>query len=114
LLKLAAIIAHQHHERWDGTGYPQGLKGEEIHLYGRIVAVADVFDALGNVRVYKEAWTLEQIVDYFKQQRGQQFDPELTDLLLENIEEFVNLREIYSDQSYQRPQLTDTGGGVDA
>jgi response regulator RpfG family c-di-GMP phosphodiesterase len=114
LLKLAAIIAHQHHERWDGTGYPQGLKGEEIHLYGRIVAVADVFDALGNVRVYKEAWTLEQIVDYFKQQRGQQFDPELTDLLLENIEEFVNLREIYSDQSYQRPQLANTGGGVDA
>ncbi|MCG7934912.1 MAG: DUF3369 domain-containing protein [Candidatus Thiodiazotropha taylori] len=111
LLKLAAIIAHQHHERWDGTGYPQGLKGEEIHLYGRIVAIADVFDALGNARVYKEAWSLERIVDYFKQQRGRQFDPQLTDLLLENIEEFAALREIYSDESYQRPQLADGGSG---
>jgi response regulator RpfG family c-di-GMP phosphodiesterase len=114
LLKLAAIIAHQHHEWWDGTGYPQGLKGEQIHLYGRIVAVADVFDALGNVRVYKDAWSLEQIVDYFKQHRGRQFDPELTDLLLENIEEFAKLREIYSDESYQRPQLTASGDGLDA
>ncbi|MCG8126004.1 MAG: HD domain-containing protein, partial [Candidatus Thiodiazotropha taylori] len=115
LLKLAAIIAHQHHERWDGTGYPQGLKGDEIHLYGRIVAIADVFDALGNARVYKEAWSLERIVDYFKQQRGRQFDPQLTDLLLDNIEEFAALREIYSDERYQRPQLADgvSGSGLD-
>ncbi|ODB88112.1 hypothetical protein A3193_04325 [Candidatus Thiodiazotropha endoloripes] len=112
LLKLAAIIAQQHHERWDGTGYPQGLKGDEIHLYGRIVAITDVFDALGNARVYKEAWSLERIVDYFKQQRGKQFDPELTDLLLENIEEFASLREIYSDENYQRPQLADDGSSA--
>lgn len=106
LLKLAAIIAYQHHERWDGTGYPQGLSGEKIHLYGRIVAVADVFDALGNTRSYKEAWPLEQIVDYFQQQRGRHFDPQLTDLLLENIEEFAELREVYSDQNFHHPTLT--------
>ena len=104
LLKLAAIIAHQHHERWDGTGYPQGLRGEEIHLYGRIVAIADVFDALGNARAYKEAWPLGQVVDYFRQQRGGHFDPQLTDLLLDNLEEFTGLREVYSDGRYQRPQ----------
>lgn len=106
LLKLAAIIAHQHHERWDGSGYPQGLSGEDIHIYGRIVAVTDVFDALGNKRAYREAWPLEQIVDYFKQQRGRHFDPKLTDILLENIEEFVDLREIYSDERFDRPYLT--------
>ena len=111
LLQLAAIIAHQHHERWDGTGYPQGLSGENIHLYGRIVAIADVFDALGNSRVYKEAWSLEQIIEYFQQQRGRHFDPKLTDLLLDNIEEFTGLREVYSDEHYQRPTLTPPGDG---
>jgi response regulator RpfG family c-di-GMP phosphodiesterase len=102
LLRLAAIIAHQHHERWDGMGYPQGLKGEEIHLYGRIVAITDVFDALGNRRIYKKAWPLEQIVDFFQQQRGHHFDPKLTDLLLENLEEFVEIREVYNDKYWNR------------
>jgi response regulator RpfG family c-di-GMP phosphodiesterase len=98
LLKLAAIIAHQHHERWDGCGYPQGLRGEEIHLYGRIVAIADVFDALGNARAYKEAWSMEQVVNYFVAQRGRHFDPKLTDLLLEYIDEFNDLRNVYRDE----------------
>jgi PAS domain S-box-containing protein len=82
ILKAAAIIAHQHHERWDGMGYPRGLKDLEIHLYGRITAIADVFDALISKRAYKSAWTEQSIVDYFKEHKGKQFDPFLTDLFL--------------------------------
>ena len=75
ILKAAAIIAHQHHEKYDGTGYPRGLKQEEIHLYGRITAIADVFDALASDRVYKKGWEMEEIVKLFKQERGKHFDP---------------------------------------
>ncbi|MFC4355550.1 HD-GYP domain-containing protein [Chryseomicrobium palamuruense] len=63
LLKAAAFIAHQQHERWNGRGYPQGLKGEEIHIFGRIIAIADVFDAPGSNRIYKKAWSDEEITD---------------------------------------------------
>ncbi|MCU7876130.1 MAG: DUF3369 domain-containing protein [Candidatus Thiodiazotropha sp. (ex Lucinoma borealis)] len=105
LLKLAAIIAHQHHEHWDGSGYPLGLIGDQIHLYGRIVAIADVFDALGNRRVYKEAWPLARVVEYFHQHRGTYFDPQLTDLLLKHLNEFTDLREDYSDDRFNRPHI---------
>lgn len=99
LLKSAAIIAHQHHERYDGTGYPQGLKGEEIHIFGRIVAVADVFDALGSPRVYKKPWILNDILAYFKEERGKQFDPKLVDILFENLDEFLEIKEKFSDEN---------------
>ena len=89
ILQAAAIICHQHHERWDGAGYPQGLVGEDIHLFGRIVALADVVDALSQPRVYKPAWPLEQVVGYLHEQRGIQFDPRLTDLVLEHFDEFA-------------------------
>lgn len=92
ILKAAAIIAHQHHEKWNGKGYPRGLKGEEIHLYARITAVADVFDALGTERVYKKAWEMEQILDLFRQERGQHFDPELVDLLFESMDEILEIK----------------------
>ncbi len=82
ILKAAAIVAKEHHEKWDGSGYPNGLKGEEIHIYGRITAVADVFDALGSDRCYKKAWPLEEILELFKKERGKHFDPKLVDLLL--------------------------------
>ncbi|MEG3638652.1 HD-GYP domain-containing protein [Magnetococcus sp. PR-3] len=82
LLQAASIIALQHHERWDGLGYPQGLKGEKIHIYGRIVAVADVFDALSSKRCYKEPWPLPEVFDYFRDHAGTQFDPELVGHLL--------------------------------
>ena len=89
ILKAAAILAYEHHERWDGKGYPRGIKGEEIHIYGRITAIADVFDALGSDRVYKEAWPLEKILNLFKEERGKQFDPNLIDIFLDNLEHFL-------------------------
>jgi len=86
ILKAAAVIAHQHHEKWDGSGYPQGLKGEQIHPYARIVAVADVFDALTHARCYKDAWPLEQVRDYLIEVAGKHFDPFYVDLLIRNLD----------------------------
>jgi HD-GYP domain-containing protein (c-di-GMP phosphodiesterase class II) len=88
MINAAAYIAHEHHEKWDGSGYPEGLKGEEIHIYARIVAIADVFDALGNERCYKKAWELPKILEFFEEQKGKHFDPALTELFLANIELF--------------------------
>ncbi|MDR2550219.1 MAG: DUF3369 domain-containing protein [Desulfobulbus sp.] len=88
IIKAAANIILQHHERWDGQGYPQGLQGENIHIYGRIIGVADVFDALSNRRVYHEAWTWDEVFAHFREERGRHFDPKLVDILLENQEEF--------------------------
>lgn len=98
LLRTAAVIAHEHHERWDGKGYPNGRKGKEIHLFGRITAIADVFDALGSDRVYKKAWSIERIMEYMVEQRGKQFDPKLTDLFLEHIDQFIAIRNQYADR----------------
>lgn len=89
ILKAACIIAHQHHEKWDGLGYPQGLRGEYIHIYGRIVSFADVFDALINSRVYKSAWSVEKVCEYFAEQSGKHFEPKLVDIFLEHYLEFV-------------------------
>lgn len=98
LLKLAATLAHQHHEKWDGSGYPQGLKGEQIHISGRITAIADVFDALGSARVYKPAWEDEQIFELFKKERGKHFDPQLIDIFFTHLDEFLEVRERLNDQ----------------
>lgn len=95
VLMAAAIIAQQHHERWDGTGYPLGLKGEEIHIFGRIIALIDVFDALYTERVYKQAWTIEAVVDWISKERGKQFDPELVDIFLESVDDFVAVFDRY-------------------
>lgn len=95
LLKTAAIISMEHHEKWDGTGYPRGLKGKDIHLYGRITAIADVFDALGHDRVYKKAWPLEKILDLFQEGRGKHFDPELIDLFMNNLDDFLSIKESF-------------------
>ncbi len=99
ILKVAAIVAHQHHEKYNGKGYPRGLKGEDIHIYGRITSVADVFDALGSERVYKKAWELDRILTYLKEERGVSFDPKIIDLFLENLEEFLVIRDRYQDVS---------------
>ena len=97
LLKAAAIVAYEHHEKWDGTGYPNGLKGKDIHIYGRITALADVFDALGSDRVYKKAWPDEKIFKLIKEERGKHFDPKLVDLFFENLEKIKSVRAIFKD-----------------
>ena len=96
-MKTAAIIALQHHEKYDGTGYPYGLKGEEIHIYGRITAIADVFDALGTKRVYKPAWELEEVLEHFRKERGKHFDPNLIDIFFENIDDILKIRDTFPD-----------------
>jgi HD-GYP domain-containing protein (c-di-GMP phosphodiesterase class II) len=97
ILKAAAIVAYQHHEKWNGNGYPCGIKGEEIHIYGRITAIADVFDALGSERVYKKAWELDRILNLFKEERGQHFDPRVVDVFFEQLPNIVKVRDAYSD-----------------
>ncbi|MEN8304151.1 MAG: HD domain-containing phosphohydrolase [Campylobacterota bacterium] len=97
LFKAAAIVAHEHHEKWDGSGYPKGLKGEEIHIYGRITAIADVFDALGTDRIYKMAWSDEKIFNFFKEERAKHFDPTLIDLFFDNLDEILKVRESLKD-----------------
>lgn len=97
ILKPASIIAYQHHERYDGKGYPLGLKGDDIHIFARITAVADVFDALISDRVYRKAMPLEKVIDIFKEGRGTQFDPEITDILLNNIDDIMKIKEKFSD-----------------
>ncbi len=98
VLQAAAIIALQHHEHWNGKGYPQGLSGDETHIYGRICAIADVFDALGVRRSYKEAWEIERILAYFKEQRGTQFDARLVDIFFENLDEIIAIRDAFPEQ----------------
>jgi len=90
-IKAASIIAEQHHEKWDGTGYPKNLKGEDIHIYGRIVALVDVFDALLHERKYKKAWSVERSLNYINKESGKHFDPILVKLLNENLDEFLQI-----------------------
>ncbi len=95
VMSLGASICLNHHERWNGSGYPRGLSKNAIPIHGRITALADVFDALGNKRRYKQAWRHEKIVDYLEKQSNAQFDPRLVTLLLENIEHFLEIKEMY-------------------
>ncbi len=97
VLKAAAIVAHEHHEKYNGRGYPRGLKGDEIHIYGRITAIADVFDALGSDRCYKRAWEDERIFKLFKEEQGEHFDPILIELFFENLEQFLAIRDRFKD-----------------
>ncbi|MCW8930078.1 MAG: HD domain-containing protein [Gammaproteobacteria bacterium] len=97
LFQAAAIVAHEHHEKWDGSGYPRGLKGEEIHIFGRITAVVDVFDALASDRCYKKAWPDTEIIELLKKESGQHFDPELVTLFIKNKDKFYSVRDQYKD-----------------
>ncbi len=93
-LKAGAIISSTHHEKFDGSGYPNGLRGENIHIYGRITAIADVFDALTSKRSYKEPWLFERAIEYLQEQSGSHFDPFLCELFINNIDE---IRSIYEE-----------------
>ncbi|MDR1709006.1 MAG: DUF3369 domain-containing protein [Candidatus Accumulibacter sp.] len=97
LLDVSAVVAYEHHERYDGGGYPRGLKGKEISLQGRITAIADVFDALGSPRCYKPAWPIDDVFAYMREQRGKQFDPGLIDLLFAHKDEILVIRESFKD-----------------
>ncbi len=97
ILKAAAIVAYEHHEKWDGTGYPRGLKEENIHIYGRITAVADVYDALGSDRCYKKAWDEGKILELFQEQKGKHFDPTIIEIFFENIDTFRKIRDSLKD-----------------
>lgn len=97
ILKAAAVIAHQHHEKFDGSGYPQGLKGHDIHLYARIVAVADVFDALSHKRCYKDAWPVEQVTAHLREVAGHHLDPVYVELLIANMDKAVDINNRWPD-----------------
>jgi putative two-component system response regulator len=97
MLKLAHEIAMTHHEKYDGSGYPKGLAGDAIPLTGRIVAIADVFDALTSIRPYKRAWTEEDAIDYLVQQKGKHFDPMLVDLFVAQLPAIRTVRERWAE-----------------
>ena len=99
LIKAAAIVAYQHHEKWDGTGYPEGIKGDSIHIFGRITAIADVYDALVCKRVYKEPWPMSKILDLFEQERGKHFDPELIDVFFDVKDDLYKVSVALSDDA---------------
>ena len=96
-LQAGAIIAMSHHEKYDGSGYPKGLKKEEIHLYGRIVAIVDVFDALTSSRPYKKAWSFEQAIDLLKEEKGKHFDPKIVDIFINNIDEIAKIYDSFKE-----------------
>jgi putative two-component system response regulator len=97
LMRTARTVALRHHERWDGTGYPDGLAGESIPLVARVVALADVFDALLSVRPYKSAWTVENTVAHLEREAGRHFDPRCVSAMLEILNECLAVRAAYSD-----------------
>jgi cyclic di-GMP phosphodiesterase len=99
MLEQARIIALHHHERWEGKGYPNGLRGEDISQAGRIVCIMDVFDALTSTRPYKKAWPVDKAVNFIREGLGTQFDPKLAVIFLDNLQEFLEVRSKYSDDT---------------
>lgn len=97
LLNAAAQIALTHHEHWDGKGYPNGLSADDIPIFGRITALADVFDALGSKRCYKESWTNDHIKQFLLDASGKQFDPKLVNIVIDNYDEFCEIRRQFPD-----------------
>jgi putative two-component system response regulator len=92
LLSQAAEVTLYHHEKWDGSGYPVGLKGDEIPINSQIVGICDIYDALRSVRSYKRSWTVEETVEYFNSNKGTLFQEKLVDILVDNIDEIEKLR----------------------
>ncbi|MGL1862725.1 MAG: DUF3369 domain-containing protein [Pseudodesulfovibrio sp.] len=98
IMQMAATVALEHHERWDGTGYPNGLKGEEIARIARITTLADIFDALGNKRVYKKAWLTSDILNYLEEHTGTIFDPTLVALFMENLDQILDIKNRFTNE----------------
>jgi putative two-component system response regulator len=97
LIALAKVVAMTHHEKWDGSGYPHGLKGENIPIEGRIVAIADVFDALTSKRPYKEAWTVDKAMAFLHDQSGIHFDPQLVTLFQQSLPSILYIKQRWQD-----------------
>jgi putative two-component system response regulator len=97
VVQMAERIARTHHEHWNGKGYSQGLKGEEIPIEGRIVGLVDFFDALTSRRPYKDPYPVPVVMQMIERERGAQFDPHLVDLMLANSDDFARLREELGD-----------------
>ncbi|WP_241802890.1 HD domain-containing phosphohydrolase [Aliivibrio logei] len=97
IMHSAARIALEHHEHWDGKGYPNQIVGEAIHIFARITAITDVFDALMSKRCYKDAWPLDKVITLFNEECGKQFDPRLCQMFLQEIEQFIAIRREYPD-----------------
>ncbi|GGC18300.1 two-component system response regulator [Oxalicibacterium flavum] len=97
LLRMASVIALNHHEKWDGSGYPHGLGGDDIPHVARIVALADVFDALTSVRPYKRAWTVDEALALIREESGRHFDPELVTAFLDCIPDVLRIRDQWAD-----------------
>lgn len=98
LISLAKVVALTHHEKWDGSGYPRGLKGDDIPIEGRIVAVADVFDALTSKRPYKDEWSIEKTLAFFHEQSGKHFEPKLVELLEQELDKILVIKQQYQDE----------------
>jgi putative two-component system response regulator len=105
LLQAASLVALTHHEKWDGSGYPQGLSGEEIPIFGRIVAIADVFDALTSVRPYKKAWTVEAALQMIDEGSGKHFDPGLIQPFKSVLPEILKIKAQYAEELGALPDL---------
>ena len=97
LMQLASTVALYHHEKWDGSGYPHGMAGEDIPIAARIAALADVFDALTSKRPYKEAWTIEKTMDFIRAQKGKHFDPHLVELLEQEMDKILEIKKRWQD-----------------
>jgi putative two-component system response regulator len=107
VFQLAADVALRHHEKWDGSGYPDGLKGDAIPESARIVALADVFDALSMKRPYKEAWTTEKVVEHIQAGAGGHFEPALVQVFCDNLHQFLDIQEKWSRADHNpAPQHT--------
>jgi response regulator RpfG family c-di-GMP phosphodiesterase len=97
IMQAAALVAGQHHEKWSGEGYPKGLKGSDTHVFARIASLVDVFDALTTQRCYKEPWPVADAVDYLKRESAKQFDPDLVELMLANLDKFLEIMQAHPD-----------------
>jgi len=106
LFKAATIVCLHHHEKWDGSGYPNSLSGENIHIYGRIVALADVFDALSFKRTYKNAWAQEEVLKFIKDMSAKHFDPKLVDIFFDNIDEFLKIYDFHKEAFKTQKKLS--------
>jgi putative two-component system response regulator len=103
--EMAASIALSHHEKWDGSGYPHKLKGEDIHIFARIVMIVDVFDALTSERPYKKAYPLEKTISIMAAGKGEFFDPLLLDIFFKHIDEFISIKQSMCDLVCEEPPM---------